>query len=710
MLPKAQRRLIAAIERMENLIQPAINKPFKVGNWFNNYKEDLKLHVPRVEVNFETCLTPDESKWNVKPLSINVEKAKRILLRESLKLSDSSKSWMTICIQQYNEEPLEPILPVERNPLLIEVIDPIIDYTEQSFNKTRWEIDIVDDLFDEPIEEFCLSNENQDIESSIPPFFLISDLKVTLSVLAESNYTATYRISKRMKKKWKLKIPVNWIVDSSVKRDIFDELVSKFEVAFCVPVPHLEFESEDRLYVDKKRWSVSTYKTYMLSWKLSVNGNVRDVLEEKCDYSVVIPMMKDDLCKYIKMEEIEKSNFVSALENIPITLQHNYLSLNELEETPDTLPIVTPQEDISLSNHSSELADDVVNSTKNSFLISPKTASDKEIVASSNASQSTPDSTVSKHKIDEMDTLVLKKKQKVQKTVMLDNKKYPYLDVFNQTTTFNLLPQTRKEVGSVPGTKELVHVPMVLPQEAKEQILENTEQSINESLFDVVPVDKRLWLFVNISFGDRFGAAFLQLSELVVDVSQVELLDFADCGKGLEFDMFLNVQCGAIFLRPINIYQRDLKSGEDIIFSQIAEIAHTVTSLVLVIVVDEDEDDPKVEQFVKLAESYGIEIFVLENNAKKIAQAMVELALKYGELQKREFEWNSGHQFLEACGVQNPLLQEWILDKCTVEEFVSLSVGSREQLLGPVCSDELIRIVNGAVQRFVECLDAPDQG
>lgn len=683
MLPKAQRRLIQAIQTEKDLIQPEINDFFQVSDWFADPEMDMQVYVPRLEVKVTPRRSFDKTKWIAKHPKVDCARSKPILLKESLKLDETSKMWMTNCIQPYQEEDDQPIPKDDNNPLLINLMEPLIDYTKHKLNKMQWKVDKVEDVFDETLEEFSMPVEEESIESPVPAVLFVSDMKVTLPAMAGSNYTAAYRVSEKLKKRWKFKKSVNWVIDASVRHGIFDELVSKFEVRFCVSVPQLSIERVKRVYLDRTPWQVSTYKTYMLNWKLFGNSDPRDVLNETYSYSFDIPLAKNDLCKHIKLEELNRYEFDNEVE-LSVTVQRsNLISPDEAGEV-----IVQPQqrEEVNISKVESDVVCEV----------------EEEVVVNSLvATSSTPESTVSKHKIDEMDTLIMKKKQRVHKAVMLDSHKYPYLDVFNQSSTFNLLPRTRNENDMAPlGSSEVVHVPMVQPDESC--VLDFTEQSINETLFDGIPDGKRVWLFVNMKFGDRFGAGFLQLSELVAGEERVELLDFSCDSDGLEFDMFLNPQCGAIFLRPINIYQRDLRSGENMIFSQIGEIAHTVVSLVLVIVVEVGEEDVKVEQFVELAESYGIAVFVIDNSAKGIAEAMVELAIKYGEFSEGRFAWNTGHQFLEACGVQNPLLQEWILSECNVEEFVLLSEVCREQMLSTVCSEELVRAVNKAVRRFAE--------
>lgn len=728
LLPKAQQRLISAIKVDQTLIEPDIDEFFKTQNWLKDKETDLLLHISKLKISPGIEFNLDSSKWCVQEKPIRINKNKQAVLRESLKLTEKSKIWLSNCIRAYKNDPIVAISKVEGNPFLISIMEPIIDKTQLKEDRNQWSLNRDSlDIFDEQIEIISDTIKKSTSESPIPSIFFVSDLKMQTPTLAESTYHGSHKLPSKFKKQWNFIKELNWIVDSTIIQPLVEESISKFEIKFkllITPISVLLNKYEE----NQKPWKVSTYKAYMLNWKMFANWNLEEALKEDIDGKIILPKQTQNVCRYIRLKDLTryeidkleyKNETISLLQNIenPIKMIQPSPMKSSPSATIQQIPVGTPDIPIpSITKTPQPLLYQNTPYSPNNKLhqtpppISIFTSPPQPEITVETEQYHTSDICTPKHLIDEMDSLVMRKKKRIHKTVILDNKRYPYLDVFNQTTTHDILSSQLKEKKSFPESKEVIH--LQLPQintpvkEAKDNdILDLADEKVNITLLTTIPDNKKLYMFVNITFSDRFGAGFFQLSKLLADQDNLELLDFADTSDTLQFDMFLNPQCGVIFLRQINVYQKDLKTGENMILKQISEIAHMVTSLVLVITVDatlEPQEDNKVAHFVRVAESYGIQVFVIENNPKSIALSMIELAIKYGKDSKSLFEWTSEHQFLEACGVINPWLQGFILDQCTMEDFVTLDGSERARMLEGVCSKELVELVNAAIQRFHE--------
>ena len=208
---------------------------------------------------------------------------------------------------------------------------------------------------------------------------------------------------------------------------------------------------------------------------------------------------------------------------------------------------------------------------------------------------------------------------------------------------------------------------------------------------------------LNVNFATKFGAAFRQFSNILENTNRVMLNEFKMNSSNLEYDMFLNASCGIIFVRPINIYQIDLHTGENLMFRQMFEIAMQVTSLIVVIAVDKTDrlkNDKKLLSFIKDAEDYGVQIFVVESDPKIIAVGMLELIQKYSAFDEKPFLWTAENKWLEDCGISNPFLAQLILDTWSFKDLVKQSEEERTGHLLRMCTDDLASHINRAVQKF----------
>lgn len=701
LLPGAQQRLIRAIQTQKDLVQPPVTDYFSTSNWMVDKDVDFVLHVGNCEP--DTFVVPKLSQkiWKPGLSQYKVTRLKQLALRESIKLSDKARVWMISCIKLYKETPVEEIPKPVKNCLVVDVMDPIVDNFERRLSEEVWmnSDQSLDALDESDVGEDVIVGK-PGLEEFFPKSFC-TDLYVQVPLLPEPFQQIPE--SSRMKRQWKVRKQPVWNTNPAIAKELVNESISKFEVKYKLFVSPITMNSTPLEYKDMTQWKISKYQTYMMNWKMFENWKLRDVLEEEVDLKVNISVSSDSICRYIKLKDINSTiKPITPTKTLSIQLNYESPSQNsnvELSEIKEAATIMmnhtsSPPPEIETKSYSSE------NCTPDSpSTIAHQTPVAVEITIVSPTTTAT--STSAKHQLDEIDTLILQKRQKMQKRVQLDNKRYPYLDVFNQTTT--VLDVSERLLGSdnVSESKEIVHMP--LPR-THADILDVSEELIDVSLFDGVPDEMKIWLFVNVAFAKRFGAGFMQLTKMVGDRENVELLDFVGGKDGrLEFDMFLNAQCGVIFLRTIDVYQRNLKTGESIVLGQIAEIAYCVTSLIVVVAVEAGADpDKKVLEFVDVASEYGIQVCVIDNDGKSVATAMVELVLRYGEMSEIEFSWTNGHQFLEACGIVNPLLQTWILNQCKIEEFVAMSGTDRERLLGELCSAELLEIVNRGVREFNE--------
>ncbi|GAV26614.1 hypothetical protein PMKS-000068 [Pichia membranifaciens] len=527
--------------------------------------------------------------------------------------------------------------------------------------------------------------------------------------------------------RWKFRKSLTWKREKSYLFEIVDEPIRKLELKYKFPLLSLviaksycQIMKSFCAKLASKKWVFSEYKTYMMNREPFSTLKLESVLVENETYTkFTIPSMilTDDNDRYLKLSDIEndcKALLTTSYELIPVNISQYYdnSSVNKIsqsflrEEDKASLLHIDNDSDhksFSQTNRDTTVIDHEVQSsnTKLTALLSTPKSEDVNPAAKPETG-----SVSGKRTVSEMSSITLKKRKRVNITQFGFSKKYPYLDVLNQTTgSFShpeiVLPRTQAAPRKVINKFQKQDTP---PNVEDANILDTSEIDFEETVLNV-PSSQVCNVMLNVNFATKFGAAFHQFNNIVEKNSEIMLNEFKMNGFNLEFDMFLNTSCGVIFFRPINIYQIDIHSGENLVFRQMSEIAMQVTSLIVVIAVDKTvrlENDEKLLSFIKNAEDFGIQIFVVESDPKTIAVSMLELIQKYSVFDEVPFSWTAENQFLEVCGVSNPFLSQWILETWSLEDFVKQSEEERACNLLRMCTTELARHINRAVQNFTD--------
>lgn len=561
---------------------------------------------------------------------------------------------------------------------------------------------------------------------TIPSFYFLGDY-IEEEILLPTYLKNSYRNIDLTKlfSRWKFRKSLTLKIEKSYLFDILDEPIRKLELKYKLPLLSLTIARSYRQITKSfcarlasNKWVVSEYKTYMMNWEPFSTLQLESVLVENETYTkCTIPsiILTDDNDRYLKLLDIEndcKALLTTSCESIPVNISQNYdnrlvnkISQSLLQEE-DLLHIDNDSVDKSFSQtkHDTTVTAHEVQSrnTKLTNLLSTPKAEDVNPAAKPETQ-----SVSTKRTMSEMSSIILNKRKKVNISQFNFSKKYPYLDAPKQTTgSFYqpqeiVLPKTQAAPRKGMNKFQKQDTP---PNVENANILDTSEIDLEETVLNV-PSSQVCNVMLNVNFATKFGAAFHHFNNIVGKNSEIMLNEFKMNGFNLEFDMFLNTSCGVIFFRPINIYQIDIHSGENLVFRQMSEIAMQVTSLIVVIAVDKTvqlENDEKLFSFIKNAEDFGIQIFVVESDPKTIAVSMLELIQKYSVFDEVPFSWTAENQFLEVCGVSNPFLAQWILETWSLEDFVKQSEEERACNLLRMCTAELAGYVNRAVQNFTD--------
>lgn len=593
---------------------------------------------------------------------------------------------------------------------------------------------------------------NQILNEEINEF----ELKYKISINPINITKKSKNITKNFKN-WQLseyqETIINWKPFAKLKlQDTLNE-----ECSTSIPIT-MPLNIEDDKYIKYSEIRTGRTRGYTLEFNevvVNLNTSEREIIiennEEPSGNEYIQQMNKE---KIKRIEEAKQNNAIDEIRRIKGKIDGNSDSKEEYQVTGiinhgknmENVPLFVSQ----YSNESTR-----VSKPPSPILIIGNNHVDEIIpnlqsAETSNTSILTTNNNNTKRKSDDFDSLVLKKRKK-SKPIQFDfNQKYPYLDILNQTSTMLMtynqsnIDNSRyknnddsliesKGLDEMLQDIEVVHVP--LPEGLKNknknknkheqqteyetdnhndkaklsnEILEFTESDFSYSMFNI-PESKIVNIYVNIKFADKFGAAFLKFNEIIETDRHFNLIDFSISESGrqsrnnLEYDLFLNPSCGVIFLRTINVYQVDIKTGENLIFKQISEIAYQVLSMIIIIIIEDGidiEEDNRLLEFIENSENYGITIYIINNNPKLIATSIIELIQEFSNFENSEFRWDSKHQFLETCGVWNPCLSNFILNNWKLEEFIMMSNNKRIKNLETICSIQLIDKINMAVQKF----------
>lgn len=746
--PEAQQKLIKLIKINTKRLTVKIPNPFHITEdihenqiYYNSVTVELDKYNERILNNgkkLETWLC--FSKFSV--TKAKQQKAKANALREPISMSKDVKSLMEKSLKKedFILDDIEPILPENKDQRLLDIVySPEIVQSKRYSDKEQWiskQQQTIKNVIDEQIEmvnlDDCLFEREQLIQ--IPKNFFIFDFKETEKLIT-IEHKSRELLKPSFKRKWKVKMPIRKVNPNDIEL-LIDENITEFQVRFKVNIRPINYQHNKSKRLQFDKWNFSSYKTHMMDWKPFKNLKLQQTLDESISSNniKISTMISNSSEKYIKYSEISNSNnihpdksleyeLVPLFENtsncdssidIEVKLPEKIESISPVSEYEPVYEPEIPKSSPCKETKNSLLRNGTTNSVFDQSSKIPQTKERSTIATPVIKTRSIPNtgtSSKSSRPLSGLDSIIMsKRKKKNNDNVALDfQNNYPYLNILNQTTTMQVNGTPKPEM-IIP---EKENIPISKNESNKHNnILETSENEIripqNDNLFNI-PDDAFVVIALNVRFAEKFGQAFLQFNRILDNQQNVQLFEFQtnndhSTSIKLEYDMYMNYSCGAIFVRPINIYQRDINTKEILLFKQISEIAYQVQSLILVIIIDEKVDDIKdlnIVQFIEECKEYGIQIIVIENNAKLIAMTIIELVCKYGEFQNCEIEWNSEMEFLEACGVINPFLSSLILERCELSEFIEINDNQREQILVDICTSEMIDEINKGVETFL---------
>jgi rhodanese-related sulfurtransferase len=718
----AQQKLIEAIRSKPDVLMTHIPKSFTTKRCDNYFLLLPDLNLPKVKnellsKKFENWIFTIKRDTTSKTIKI-----KQRMTKEMLTLSNSCKIAMTEALMKEDFTQVKQIEKERANAFLIDIrSEPSFRHKNIYNNFSVWETPSEVNVLNVLAETIEFPENIPMVPTSpiepIPNQFFLGDCLLQVNLLPSSYFLKNRH--HKFSRKWKFSKKINWNISQIVISQLLDEKVNRFELKFRLlikPLDDIKFSIVKDNPLNKiELWNLSEYQTYMINWKPFGNMNLENTLEEECSKHIAITMPpNNENEEYIKLSELktnEQKDVILGYNDIIVDLNSSTESskpkIEEKINIEEHLFEPAAEHAINMSNelqnketlpvHALELCNQSLNLKGNASLKSEVNLESAEVKISDKSIISP------KRVLDDFDSLIQKKKTRNNPTQLDFNKHYPYLDILNQASMIYPNKSTLNPRTKSTNHKTDVTISNSKPENSPMDILELTESDMDYSMFEI-PDSKVINVYININFAKKFGAAFMQFNEFIERESQLFLNDFSTSSqRNLNFDMFLNDTCGVIFLRPINIYQVDIKTGENLIFKQISEIAFEVLSMVFVLVIKENTDietDGKLTEFIERAGNSGIQIFIVSNNAKILATSIAELIQQYSAFDDNPVEWSPEHQFLETCGISNPCLCNTILSKWDLQTFVLFSNEERNNRLQRLCSLELLNRVNQAVQTF----------
>lgn len=747
LLPKAQQKLASSVHTSLNdlLVKDCSfidNRP----SWSLFGLDEYNVYIPKLQEkcqpNVLKCKKQNWSYDNSRCFSKKkLDQQRLVTLKEPISLTSSCRSMLEGCVKSQSCEfkPLE-YPSTKPNALFYDTYDLI--FCRNSFGNTdckprdennaqmymKW--NHTSPL--NPKHVLSESEENSKLESllfgheylqTMPKFCLLGDYlkdEILLPTYLKNSSQSLYL--ENLLSRWNFQKALGWKIEKSYIFDIIDEPILELEMKYKLPLlsiavmrTHPQLRKSFCKKMASKERIFSENETYMIDWasfstlKLE-SGMAENETNTKLTISPMLLTNDNDRC--LKLSDIEndcKAKSTTIHQSIPINLSQDF------DETwkNNTHNVLGEEGGASLSHHSNSedktflqvhcdttVTDDEVQSSKIKFTDLPSTPKVVHVKPSEKS-----ESASTKRMMSEVSSITLKKRKRENLTQFDFSKNYPDLDVLNQTTgSFYqlpeiVLPKTQATSRELMNKFRKQDFP---PNVERAKILDYSEIDLDEAVLNIPP-SQVCNVMLNVNFATKFGAAFRQFSNILENTNRVMLNEFKMNSSNLEYDMFLNASCGVIFVRPINIYQIDMHTGENLMFRQMFEIAMQVTSLIVVIAVDKTDrlkNDKKLLSFIKDAEDYGVQIFVVESDPKIIAVSMLELIQKYSAFDEKPFLWTAENKWLEDCGISNPFLAQLILDTWSFEDLVKQSEEERTGHLLRMCTDDLASHINRAVQKF----------
>ncbi|ODV85265.1 hypothetical protein CANARDRAFT_23328 [[Candida] arabinofermentans NRRL YB-2248] len=340
------------------------------------------------------------------------------------------------------------------------------------------------------------------------------------------------------------------------------------------------------------------------------------------------------------------------------------------------------------------------------FALSSEQTFSNDTVQPGHRSQRTP----MKREMSEIDSLVLAKRKRTKEKPKLDAlglSFFPMLDALNHSTKNNSTTNVHlNEVDKAKNKPSQLSInEQLIIKDPMHTLLEGSvldqEPDLKEKIMDWIPTDQMMFrrLAVNTKFPEKYPSIYFQLESLCdLHSEQLYLHEFSMFPEdSLQFDFFINETCGLIIVKPIQVYQIDIKSKELLFFKELSKIIHHVQSLVVILMLDGTHETNKTGKFLNDCDLHGVKVYQAEPDLSSMLNTLNVIIVEYGTLVEKSTSHNTDliyedeHQFLFSCGVVNPLLVKFLLQNITLEEFIELDHGKRVKHFSNLISVELLK-------------------
>lgn len=509
---------------------------------------------------------------------------------------------------------------------------------------------------------------------------------------------------------------VPWVVTNDRKDMVLDESISKTELKFKVDTPVIPpIGKLETCFVFKDIWNYSKFKTYMMDWKPFSKLNPDVVLNEHLTFPQPRIHIDTDLSvmrwiKLVEMElgsECEESQDVCLIEEIAnINYSESDVVVEGTVEHSLELPGEVEPEVIEVEDDDIVIVKEVVTrelETAHERYISkiPTSSSMRSITRNGCTASKISQSMKSKSTLDQLIAKRKKLNSKLSKVAA-----YPNLEQLNLTTTSERItpppPQSFELVQHMITPEslqfyqpQLPHFPV--PHSEFSNILSDGSTELANVVDISTSMPESIIICLNSSFPNKYGAVYLKFETVISKIS-VEIIEMTipEQRDVIEIDMFLNKGCGVLFLGLIELQQVNLQTNEFVIFEQLDSIGSQITSLIIVILIDEFSMNGNINGILEELKKWGVLVIKIPDQVNEIVKCMVKLIEQYSSC--LEIDWDDLRvEKFSKIGVQNPLFIQWIINNMGKLRELSRSDMIRELL--NFCSDELAEVISNEVFR-----------
>lgn len=515
-----------------------------------------------------------------------------------------------------------------------------------------------------------------------------------------------------------------WNLTDDQKDSLLNESISEVELKFKVETPVLPPITKSKCYLKfEDQWIYSKFKTYMMDWKPFSKLNPQIVLKEQLIFELPRLSMDKNIFKIrkitmIEMEQEQETDFFKDTSLIEEVIDvNNSLSDLEIDKSIEP-PFGQYQKEIVKVKHEGILVeDDFPTPTK---LKSPlHIAHEKSFSNILPTSGIIPSRSISKSRCtsskrsqpssrprSSLDMIIAKRRKTNSKLSKVTA--YPNLDQLNCTTTNGQITPPPPLPSSLPiSSMEPPSEPPITPysvQHHLQQVLVPLQSEFSNILGDGSTEltniglsrskSESIVICLNSNFPNKFGAVYLKFENIIgkIGIDVIEMIIPAEAANVIEIDMFLNKSCGVLIMSLIEIQQVNLQTNELIIIEQLGTIGNQVTSLIIVVLIDNFLMNDNIREILKELVNFGIQIIEIGDQVNEIVKCLMQLIQKYAR-HPVMINWDD-YRFerFSQIGVQNPLFIQWIISN--MEMLMNLQENDLEKKLMDFCSKELAEVIS----------------